>query len=396
MMTELPCEHYSHRFAFRLNRNPACATDKFSRLILLIGFCAGLLLTLLGLFHFCPDVLVGAVDMEKNMPKAQTSVQTSLSPDIFNALIALTGLLLIGMVFLKFSCSKKILFDGENFRVTHRRFFRNCHSFEEPLYCYTGVRLRVRFYQFGLWAKNKFIVELYHQDPSKIIPLYITTRRKGIRRIWQNYARILHMPGITISEKGMVSHNLKNLHQPYAEVLVKWHLPPDFARRMEKPSYVAFKSKATGEKMIRIGKTFWDVFGVLSLLSVAILGSFLIFAASNHQLLLQHLSPYAVWGGYVGIGLLIFYLVAGLSTRDVIFVAREKVYIFRRILGLKIRVGIIPMQSIQGIDINYTPTSDRYYLFIAASGNNYILGNKMPVEALRWLRAVLINEIIGN
>lgn len=395
-MTDINCEHFSHSFALNLKKLPVKATDRNSRLLLTAGVLLGAMLCLLSLFYFMPDSVTGTADIESSMPKSATRIDTFISPEIFNLIIFLTGLGLILWCFVKFLGYKKIFFDGSSFTVKSHPLGSGKEVFTENLYNYLGVRLRVKFYQFGIFTLNKYIVELYHRDPDKIIPLYISLRKKNIRKIWQNYAKTLRMPGITMSEKGMVSHNAKDMDLPYAEVISKWHLPKNFAYHMEKPHYMIFKSRKTGEKMIKISKLFLDAYSFLSIFAVGVLSALLVFAGLNHDILLMNLPLVAVWSFYALLALIILYALLRLIAKDIIFIAREKVYLFRKIGFVRWREAVIPVADIKGIDINYTPLYDRYFIALSTAGGTYRIGYKLPVGGLRWLRAVLINEIVGN
>ena len=123
---------------------------------------------------------------------------------------------------------KKISFDGINLFVKDFPLFGKSHSFTEKLANYAGVRLRLKFCQYGILSKNKFIIELYHRDPKKIVPLYISTNPKNIRHLWKEYAVEFNLPPIHISDKGMVSHSIKDMEKTYAELVKGWHLPKNF------------------------------------------------------------------------------------------------------------------------------------------------------------------------
>ena len=43
-----------------------------------------------------------------------------------------------------------------------------------------GVRLRVLFVQSGLFNRSRYIIDLYHKDSNKIVPLYISMKNKEI------------------------------------------------------------------------------------------------------------------------------------------------------------------------------------------------------------------------
>jgi len=389
-------DHYSHNFILKLNRLPAKATDRFSRTLLLIGFIFGTLLCLLGSYHFLSAYISGTADFERNLPTPRGSLHSFVSPDLFNAIIILVGLGIIVACLIHFVRYKKILFDGSSLTVKNRPLFGQSYSFTEPLYNYIGVRMRVKFYQYGIFTKNKFIIELYHKDPAKIVPLYISTSGEKIRTLWQNYAQALRMPGITISDKGMVSHNFKDMSRPYKNVIESWHLPADFIFRMQKPDHISFKSRRTGEKMIKICKLFFDAYSILSLFAIILAGSLLGYAALSHQILRDHLPLAAVLLFYTVLLTIIIYSLLDLTSKDILIITHDKIFVFRKIWFLRMRDGVTDIKDIKGIDINYTPVTDRYYLTIVSDQNTLIVGNKLPVGMLRWIRAVLINEIIGN
>lgn len=389
-------DHFSHRFTLNIDKLPAQAIDCFSRTILISALFLGLLLCFFGIYYFLSPTLAGIADIEKNLPQTHIKIHTLVSPVIFNALIFLIGSGIVLVSSVKLARYKIIRFDGSNIYVKKHLIFSQDTSFTEPLYNYIGVRLRVKFYQFGIFNKNKFIIELYHKDPSKIVPLYISTSKRHLRRIWRTYAQKLKMPGITISEKGMVSRNFNDLSRPYIEVASQWHLPKNFAYAQEKPAYITFKSRKTGEKMIKIHKTFFDAYSFLSAFAIIVFGALLIYAGINHNVMENHVSPNLLLMFYAFLLSVILYSLLNLFIKDIIILAHNQIIVFRKIGLLKIRDGIIDLKDIKGIDINYTPTADRYFLAIISDKNTIFIGNKLPVDGLRWIRSVIINEIIGN
>lgn len=388
-------DHYSHRFIFKMNKLPARATDRFSRPILYIGIIFGLLLIMLGSSYFISNSHnIG--EIKNTLPVERIPLHTLLSYEMFCGLIALVGFGVISSCFVRLIRYKKILFDGKTFTVTKRSLRYGKETFEEPLYNYAGVRLRVKFYQYGLFTKNKFIIELYHKDPQKTIPLYISTRSRSIRRYWKNYAQELKMPALRISEKGMVSYNALNLDKPYKVIAQQWHLPKDFLMAWDKPSYITLRTRKTGEKMIKISKVLFDAYSILALCSIAVCGSLLGYALTNSRIILEHLSmPWFAGISTVAAFIIIYALLKLLST-DIIILARNKVILFKKSLFFKVYKGIIHINDIKGIDINYIPTLNRYYLAIISNQETLIFGEKMPAQDLRWIRAVLIGEIIAH
>ena len=155
------------------------------------------------------------------------------------------------------------------------------------------------------------------------------------------------MPALTISEKGMVSHNFNDLSRSYPEVVAKWHLPKDFAYHQEKPSYISFKSRKSGEKMIKIRKLFFDAYSFLSMFAIAAFGSLLIYAGINHDILIQHLPYDAVIIFYAFLLSVIIYAFLSLISKDIIIISKDHIYLFRKIGFLRVRDGVVKFRRFQ-------------------------------------------------
>lgn len=191
-------DHYSHSFKLDISKLPTREVDRFSRLVLILSALCGAMLCLIGfyqIFHFSLD---GVADLESNLPRTHIKIHTFVPPIVFNSLLLVLGFGLILNAFIRMLRYKIIFFDGDTIMVKNQPLFSKSYGFSEHLYNYSGVRLRVKFYQYGLFNKNKFIIELYHKDPAKTIPLYISTSKHHIRKIWKEYAQILRMPALTI------------------------------------------------------------------------------------------------------------------------------------------------------------------------------------------------------
>ena len=385
-----PC-HYSHNFILNISHQPARAIDRFSRPILVLSFFFGVLLALLGgicLLNISPENLTNT---ESGM------VQNALiSPKFCGILSLCVALGIFYAVFTRFIRRKEITFTGDKFLVTDYRFGQAPHSFEEPLYNYLGVRLRVEFYQFGILTKNKFIIELLHKDPEKTIPLYISMRSRSIRRRWKEYAQFFKMPALKISDKGMVSYNAKNLERPYKTNAEEWHLPKNFFAGWEKPSYIILRTRQTGEKMIKIRKIFFDIYNALATFAIILLGSLMVYALTIKDVVLAHIPFYIFATCLFALVIIIIYSVLTLLSSDIIILAKNKIILFRKTLFVRTCRGIIHIPDIKGIDINYVANLDRYCLAVVSNQETLIFGQKMPVKDLRWLRALLINEFVGN
>ena len=164
----------------------------------------------------------------------------------------------------------------------------------------------------------------------------------------------------------------------------------------DKPSYIVLRSRPSGEKLIKIKKVFLDAYNILATAAVLILGSLAVYAVSLRNIILQYMPLWGFIGCLALVALIIIYAVLTLLSSDIILIAKNKIVLFHKTLFMRIYRGIIHIPDIKGIDINYIPTLNRYYLAVVSNQETLVFGQKMPVKDLRWLRALLISEIVGN
>ena len=134
----------------------------------------------------------------------------------------------------------------------------------------------------------------------------------------------------------------------------------------------------------------------MSIFTIIAFGSLFIYSLVNYQIIIRHIYPNIALILLAFLLSVIIYAFLSLITKDIIVISAEKLFIFRKIGFIRIRDDMIDFKNIKGLDINFTPTSERYFLAIVSDTHTTIFGNKLPVEGLRWIRAVLINEIGSN
>jgi len=388
-------EHYGQNFCLDINKLPAQATDRFSQIILLISTLLGALFVVLGLYLLNIISLVGTTDLEHNLSQSAIKVHSFVSNDTFGLLLLTLGIgIVIASVFydLRF---KKIFFDGETIVVKDFPFVGKPHSFSEKISEFSGVRLRLKFCQYGLFSRNKFIVELYHKDHEKIVPLYISRNPKKIRTIWRDYALKLNLPPIHISEKGMVSHRAIDMNRPFVEVVKSWNLPKNFL--LEKTHSKNFICKQRGDKkLIKTSRIIIDLYATLNILTIVLLGALLSYAFFNHDIITRYISLNATLVLYALTLTLIVYAYITLVTRDIILVHNKKIVVFRKILGFAVQDAVVPFPALRGIDIFLTPTTGRYALNLVTERQNTIVFNKLSADDLRWIKGFLVCELLNE
>lgn len=100
-----------------------------------------------------------------------------MNPTFFDLVIILVGAGIVLSLFLSYIRYKKS-FRRQKVQIIYRPAFGAKKVVKESIGNYEGVRFRIEFFQFGFMTKNKYIIELYHKNPQKTAPLYISTKGK--------------------------------------------------------------------------------------------------------------------------------------------------------------------------------------------------------------------------
>ena len=192
-MTDNAPNHYSHSFVLNLDKLPTQKSDRIALHILYPGLLFGIILILLGLYELFNGLSHNRTDFDFIPGKAEDVIyQPFMNPTFFDLVIILVGAGIVLSLFLSYIRYKKIFFDGKKVQIIYRPAFGAKKVVKESIGNYEGVRFRIEFFQFGFMNKNKYIIELYHKNPQKTAPLYISTKEKNIRKIWEYYAQKLN------------------------------------------------------------------------------------------------------------------------------------------------------------------------------------------------------------
>ncbi len=199
-MNNCTVNHLSHKSEFsikKLQKLPAKISDRTNWRFQLPGIIFGALLFLLGLYEMLNGFRYSNPNVAEIIPQeALPTYQPAVAPLFFDIVFILVGLGISMASVLSYIRYRKFIFDGKNMIIGDRPIFGKKRIVTESIKNYLGVRFRIAFYQSGLINCNKYIIELYHKDPSKIVPLYISTSPEGVRKKWKEYARFFKMPAL--------------------------------------------------------------------------------------------------------------------------------------------------------------------------------------------------------
>lgn len=390
-------EHYSYKFKFNIEKLPAVQKDRIPARLACWGMVCGLLFILLGGFELTTYFFEPVQnEYEFKLPDSSFPATDVIKLRyVFAAIMLFLGILVETLAVMSLFRYKKIFFDGERIKIIHRPLFGEKRVETENLYNYLGVLLKVEYYQLGLINRNRYIIELFHRDKNKRVPLYISTSGRNVRKIWEYYAEKLRMPALFMTDKGLVSRHYTELNRTLKGMAKKWQLKSLLQSDENMPDSVKCIRK-NNKTVLKERRLFFDVYSVLAFLGVVILGSLMAYAVLNAQIVLKHTgilwfsAALALCLALITVSLIIIF------SKDVLVATKQDIVLGHNILFLRMNAAFLPKDEIEAVDIGHNPVTDRFYLSIITHERNMVFGKNMPVADLRWVRGFIIREIVKD
>ena len=185
MSKNLPT-HLSSKLEINYNKHSAYLTDRVTLKSVLPGIIFGFLLAALGFYEWFNAFGSGGKELIPNDPISL--YQPTFAVWFFDLTFIILGLSVFTTNVLLYIRYNKYIIKKNVAIIVKRPVFRKKIVLQETLDKYIGVRFRIEFMESGFMTQNRYIVELYHQNPEKIIPLYITKSSKDVRAKWKEYA----------------------------------------------------------------------------------------------------------------------------------------------------------------------------------------------------------------
>lgn len=384
--------HFSSNYRLNISKLPCKAVDRFSVFSAAIFFLLAMLLIAVGIYEYVNGVRPSASEIQNYLGNRETPV-LMVSPTLFDVVIVLIGfgiaMAMIGAV-IRY---KKINFDGDFVRIIIRPAFGQKVRITEPLYLYKGVQLRVEFFQFGLINRNKYIVELLHKDPEKTVPLYISTSKKNIRKIWESYAKAMKLPAIIVNDGIATVKDYQDLDLSLKDLAKKMNLTDKSAPKSDMPDAIDIENDRD-KKVIKIRQMFFDAYNIITLILLSVFATILIILAKNHETLLEYISINKVILLYALFAFLTIYCLLEISKRDKLVIKRDKIVLLHKYIGFSMRHDDLYKDKIEEVSITCNPASGRSYISIISDDKSIVFGKKLPLSDLRWLRQYIISELI--
>lgn len=382
MFVHIP-DHFSSRLKFDFDKHPSKVTDRSSIIKSLAGCFFGVLLLSLGIFELFTFL---------SAENAQTS--SLLTVEIFAFIISLIALGLILFSALSIIRYKKIIFDGKTFTIIYRPAIGVKHQIVESRENYTGVRFRILFTQTGLFNRNRYIIDLYHPDSNKIIPLYISTNNRNIRKIWESYARLFKLPALSVGDRGLVQRSCDDLDKSLKELHNEGKLP--FIANGKFPAPASLNIEETKDStIITPAGIYWDVFSTLFLL-IAIFAMLILICGGVYLTIIGISLPMKYWvlGGILLVTSV--YFATKLFTTYKLIIRNDTISVVEILAGSIIKEDKISTAKIENIELSYNPVIDRYSIAIISDDKTIAFSGRLPVNDLLWFKDFIIRKLIGN
>lgn len=385
-------KHFSHNFKLNIDRLPAKESDRLNLKILLPGILLGAALFVLGLFELLNGLKNNDSIFDK-LSKDNTIITFTpfMSPVFFDVTIMILGMGIVLSLLFSHIRYKKIFFDGQNVTMVNRPAFGKKITSREDIKNYAGVMLRIEFYQCGFMTRNRYIIELHHKKPEKIVPLYISMSGKNIRKIWEDYAKKLNLPALTYTDEGMVKREAEDLGKTLCEMAETLDLKKQFNENSRHSSCIGI-NKGPLKIVVKSRKIIWDAYNILAwlfILMFALVGFIVSFNPSGFSTLFLWLF-YGI-GGLCSVAAIFI-----LFRKDKLVIKKDKIVNTHKYMLFQTKHDEIMKKDIKAVVVTVNPATERSFLTITSDDKTIIFGKKLPMSDLKWVKKFLINEIIKD
>ena len=380
MLVRVP-DHFSSKFKLNLSKLQATFTDRASVWKSIAGIVLGFLMFCLGILELFTFVKVS---------KIENNALIMVEFFAFIMVIVALGIILNSVA--SFIRYKKIYFDGNTFHITYRPALGIKYNFNEPIEEYEGVRLRVLYKQAGPFNVNRYIIDLYHNDSRKIIPLYISSKNKNIRNIWENYAKFFKLPALSVGERGVVKREYEDLDKSIMELAKKDKLPFIASGKYPNPQSI-FVEETRNSIFIKQDGHITDY--LIPLFKTIMIACVLIYGiiAFDKNSYIPLLVFFIVSIGFLSM-LWISFLIAKPSNS--ITITNESISVQKRAFNFTNYSDKIELNLIKNIELSYNPAIDQYSLIFISNQKIISFDGRLQVNDLIWIKDFIIRKLIGN
>lgn len=382
--------HLSNKLELNYKNKNSFLTDRANLKLLLPGIIFGFLLFLLGIYEWLNAFESGG---EEIIPAAEIpAYKPVLAVWFFDLCFVLVGLGMVITNILLYIRYNKYKFNGKKVTIVKRPILRDKLILQEDLQNYTGVRFRVEFLQSGFLTKNRYVIELYHPNSEKIVPLYLSTSAKGVRRRWKEYARAFKLPALINTDNGLKVIELKNLNKSIGELYRLGLIKDDYDDYDDLPAAISFARKK--DKMVlKVRKIVWDAYNLLAWLAIILIGAIVLLVLTNLPTFRQVFASTLYSMSVAGI-IIIVVAIQILFRKEKLVIKKHKIVNTHKYMLFSTKHNEIMKKDIEAIEVTENPATGRYFVSIISEDNTITFGAKMATKDLQWIKKFLIHEIV--
>ena len=385
----IPC-HLSNKLEFNYKKRDAFLTDRASLKFLLPGIVFGFLLFLLGVYEWFNVFENGG---EELIPAGEIpDYRPVLAVWFFDLCFALVCIGMVVTNILLYIRYNKYKFVGKKVTIIKRPIFHDRLVRQEDLKNYTGVRFRVEFLQSGFLTQNRYVIELYHPNPEKIVPLYLSTSAKGVRKKWKEYAKQFKLPILIDTDEGMKSIELKNINKSVSQLYKLGIIKDTYDAYDPLPAAICFVRKK--DKMVlKVRKILWDAYNILAWLAILLIGAIVLMILTHLETFKSTFAPTMYSMMVVGI-LIIAIALQILFRKEKLVIKKHKIVNTHKYMLFSTKHNEILKKDIEAIEVTENPATGRFFVSIISDDNTITFGAKMAIKDLQWIKRFLIHEIV--
>lgn len=385
----IPC-HLSNKLELDYKKRDAFLTDRASLKSLLPGIVFGFLLFLLGVYEWLNVFETGG---EELIPAGDViNYKPVLAVWFFDLCFALVGISMVVTNILLYVRYNKYKFIGKKVTIIKRPILRDRLIWQEDLKNYTGIRFRVEFLQSGFLTQNRYVIELYHPNSEKIVPLYLSTSAKGVRKKWKDYAKKFKLPIILDTDEGRKSVELKNLNKSLIQLYKLGVVKDSYDAYDTLPAAVCFVRKK--DKMVlKVRKILWDAYNLLAWLAIGLIAAIMLMVFTNLETFKNTFASTFYSMSIVGI-LIIVIALQILFRKEKLVIKKHKIVNTHKYMLFSTKHNEILKKDIEAIEVTENPATGRFFVSIISEDNTITFGAKMAIKDLQWIKRFLIHEIV--
>jgi hypothetical protein len=391
MMSAVVPTHLSNKLEFSYKNRSFWLVDRANFKLLLPGIVFGILLFLLGFYELCHAFENGG---EELVPTEDVQIyHPLLAVWFFDLCFMAVGLgMALTNIFLYLRYNK-YRFWGKKVTLIKRPFWHDKITIQEDLKNYTGVRFRVEFLQSGFLTQNRYIIELYHPNAAKIVPLYISTSSKGVRRKMKEYAKAFKLPVVMDTDEGMRFVDYKDLNKSVAALYRKGIIEDKYDAYETLPQHIRYVRKRD-KIVLKVRKVVWDVYNIMAWIAIFLVGVIIAIVLLNLDTFKNVFASTLYSMSLLGIGIIII-AIQILFRKEKLVVKKHKIVNTYKYMLFSTKHNEILKKDIEDVEVTMNPATGRYFVSIISEDNTITFGAKMAIKDLQWIKRFVIHEIIN-